>query len=1570
MLSVDSLRNPNCIHPLGYLSVQASGGVPGYTFEWSTGATGPILDNLWAGEYIVTVIDSEGEKAELTLSLVDDLAFPSADAGLPVVVNCTNSITTLSGSGSSGAGFLYQWLGLNGGVIQSGAQTLTPVINHTGTFRLTVTNAGNGCTAVDQTIVTALNAPPMAMATGGVLNCSIHTVTLGITYDPLHTIYGWTGPNGYTSNQLTPGVSSPGNYTFTLTDTLTGCINKSTAAVTSNMVLPNADASGGGTITCIQTSVLLNGSSTTPGVTWSWTGPNGFSSNQQNPTVSTAGAYTLIVTNPVNACTASDAITVTASLTAPAAMASVVGSLTCTILTAQLVGVSNSPGATFAWTGPNGYTSNQPTATTSVPGVYTLTVTNPGNGCTGTGTVTVLQNIVQPNASATGGTITCANAMVVLQGMSTTPGVNYSWNGPNAYFSNQQNPPVSGIGTYTLRVTNPTNGCTKTATATVSQNITPPSLSANAGIITCTNPLAPLQANSSTSGASYHWSGPNGFSSNLQNTTASGQGYYNVTVTSPVNGCSNTTSVYASANITPPFAYAGEDKPFNCFYNSVTINGSFSSNGPIYTYNWYTFDGNIVSGANTLYALVDLVGTYTLKVKNTSNGCFSLDSMVVAQSEPVTAVISQTTPVLCNGGQSGTAKANGGGGNFTYTYNWPNGQHTATATGLSAGTYIVTVIDGEGCSATATATITQLNLQAGILSTNQTIPGVNNGTATVNPIGGTSPYTAQWNNGQTAFNITNLAPGSYSVTVTDLNGCTVVKTTNVNAANCILTGTASSSNVTCFGAANGTATITLNGALNPVVYTWSNSGTTKTISNLQPGTYSVTATDAASCQMVQTAQVTGPQVLLTSLASQTNILCASNQNGSMSAGVTGGKQPYTYHWSNNGTGTMISGLEAGNYSLTVTDANGCTATLTASVTAPQAVSIVVQAKTDVPCPNGNNGSLTMSASGGTPPFSYIWSNGSTGASLSGLAPGTYTVTATDANACTKSLSAQIVVSDHTPPVLILKNATVDLDNNGNVVISPPLFDNGSSDAQCGIASWTVSPTNYSCAQVGQHIVTLTATDLGGNASTGTALVTVTDNIVPTMSCPANVAVGSCNPVVQFNMPQVADNCPVNPAQLQQLNGLPSGSSFPIGLTLQTFRYTDPSGNLGQCAFEITVGAGFSANTSATPGACGTCDGTATLSQTSGGALTVLWSNGQTGFTATGLCGGNYTATLTDAYGCTQTKNVQITVSDNVPPTLICPANIVAAYCNGATTYNLPLVQDNCTVDPAALSLVSGLPSGSIFPVGTTMQNFLYADGGGNVAQCTFSVTISGSNTQNVTTQAVTCTNICNGAASISLAGGTGPFNILWSNGQSGTNASNLCAGAYTVTVTDAAGCQQTSVAQVTQPLPLAISVAQVINDAGSAGTGSIDISVSGGLAPYTFLWTKNGLFYAATEDLFNLQQGQYGVFVTDANGCNVNGATLTVSNLVATAEAAWAQALSVQPNPASDALHLVFDAPIGQSTMVRLYDAGGRLVQTQYLEAADQSLVLDVASLNAGIFWMQIRLEDGQSAMRKVVVAR
>jgi hypothetical protein len=321
-------------------------------------------------------------------------------------------------------------------------------VSAAGTYTLVVTGA-NGCTSQASAEVTLDDVLPGATAQGGVLDCNSASVMLMGTGNGT---YAWSGPNNFVSTDQNPTVSAAGTYTLVVTGA-NGCTSQASAEVTLDDVLPGATAQGG-VLDCNTASVMLMG---TGNGTYAWSGPNNFESTEQNPTVSAAGTYTLVVTG-ANGCTSQASAEVTLDDVLPGATAQG-GVLDCNTASVMLIGTGN---GTYAWSGPNNFVSTEQNPTVSTAGTYTLVVTG-ANGCTSQASAEVSNDQQAPTASALGGSLDCVSGSIVLQGGGIG---SFSWSGPNNFTSTQQNPVVNTVGNYTLTVT-AGNGCTATATATV-----------------------------------------------------------------------------------------------------------------------------------------------------------------------------------------------------------------------------------------------------------------------------------------------------------------------------------------------------------------------------------------------------------------------------------------------------------------------------------------------------------------------------------------------------------------------------------------------------------------------------------------------------------------------------------------------------------------------------------------------------------------------------------------------------------------------------------------------------------------------------------------------------------------------------------------------------------------------------------------------------------------------------------------------------------------------------------------------------------------------------------------------
>jgi len=1008
------------------------------------------------------------------------------------------------------------------------------------------------------------------------------------------------------------------------------------------------------TITCAVTSVPLSGAGSTTGnsVSYVWLNPAGqVISNAITATASEPGQHALIVTNIVggNACKDTAFVNVPGNLTPPLAQAGPNMVLTCVVTQVQLQG-TGSLGSNYSYfwkvlLGGNIVSGvNTLTPVVNAPGTYSLRVTNIHNGCTAVSNAVVSANVAPPVITTAGGTFTCAAPNITLQASTNAPNPSYAWTGPGGFTSTAQNPVVNVAGTYTVLVTNGVSGCTATSTAIVIAGNDTPQVTATGGGITCAQSTVTLGATSTTQGVTYSWTGPGGFTSLISNPVVSVVGSYQVVATAP-NGCTTAANAAVILNNTPPGTTLASSGSLNCNNTSVNVLATSLGNPSNLTHSWTLPGGGTQNTGVVAFLAANAPGVYGVMVSNTATGCTSSASFTVVQYTNVTASIGNVDNANCFGGADGSLSVLPAGGNGVYTYLWSNGATTALNENLGAGTYLVTVSDSEGCSATLTAAVTAPTaIVTNAMATGETALGAADGTVTTSPTGGIPGYTYLWSNGETTQSINGLAAGSYSVTVTDANGCTRVRTINVNQFDCTLATEILSTDISCFGAGNGTAVLEFMGGAAPFTILWSTGNTTTNLSDLAAGSYSVSITDANNCPEVETFTIEEPSALVAN-ATGSVTSGSGTDDGTASANPTGGSGTYTFEWSNAETTATISGLAAGTYTVTVTDSNNCTAVQTVEVEAgncnlitnlqitnptcngasngsatvlltggtggftyawssgsttatetnlpagiqtvevtdtngcsiivpvellaPPAIVVVVDSSSVTSCPTSPEGYASVAATGGTGGLSIAWSNGQSNYEATGLVAGTYTAIVTDENGCTASTSVTILSDDNIAPVIVASNTPVPIGPDGNVVLTVQNM-NATVTDNCVLASVVILPGEFTCTQLGNHDVTITATDDAGNVTSQTITVTIIDNAAPILICsPSLVHCFADNPVF-YQAPTATDNCLILGGSFNITEGLPIGALFPTGTTTTTYTFMDAQGNIGTCSFEVTI----------------------------------------------------------------------------------------------------------------------------------------------------------------------------------------------------------------------------------------------------------------------------------------------------------------------------------------------------------------------------------------------------------------
>jgi gliding motility-associated-like protein len=443
---------------------------------------------------------------------------------------------------------------------------------------------------------------------------------------------------------------------------------------------------------------------------------------------------------------------------------------------------------------------------------------------------------------------------------------------------------------------------------------------------------------------------------------------------------------------------------------SITINVT-SSGSSTYTWSANANTGN-VNIATSLTA-----GTYTCTISQ--NGCVK-DTVIslIASSNPAISSISATN-VTCNGLTNGTIIISSViNGAQPYQYSINNCVTTQTSNifnNISSGTYTVCVSDFNGCTATSVVIISQPTslLINSLSTTNPNCSPGNNGSITVNASGGTLAYQYSINGSalQSSNVFANLGSGTYTITVSDANGCTVTSVQSISAPNAPIFSVAIATNVSCNGGNNGSISSTATGGQGQITYNLqptNQTNITGSFSNLNANSYTVTATDIAGCSVQTILIVSEPTQLQWTITSATNINCNGGNDGTITATASGGSGQLTYTLqptNQSNTSGNYSSLGANTYTITASDINGCTITTTLSITAPTAVQWATASSTNVTCNNASNGSITTTASGGTGQITYTLqptNQSNTSGGFMGLAPNSYTITATDINGCTST----------------------------------------------------------------------------------------------------------------------------------------------------------------------------------------------------------------------------------------------------------------------------------------------------------------------------------------------------------------------------------------------------------------------------------------------------------------------------------------------------------------------------------------------------------------------------------------
>ncbi|MFK8008288.1 MAG: gliding motility-associated C-terminal domain-containing protein [Saprospiraceae bacterium] len=1092
------------------------------------------------------------------------------------------------------------------------------------------------------------------------------------------------------------------------------------------------------------------------------------------------------------------------------------------------------------------------TATNLTTGTYTVTATD-NSGCTGTATAEITLDPEGVWLMFTFTPVTCNDGNDGTAHVSVMTGVapyTYIWNDPAG--TTNADPVNLSAGTYTVTVTD-TNGCSNYGPVTITQPTTIV-VTSNTTNETCSgvaDGTATVSPSGGTPGYTYLWS--DGQTTATANNLTAGD--YIVTVTDS-NGCTSISTLTVEST-NPLIAITGTPTPVSCFGGNdgsatVVVN---SGNGP-FSYLWD--NGQTTATANNLIA-----GDFTVTVTG-ANGCTSITTVTIPEPPILTVTTTTTMNVLCYGGSNGSITVSSNGGTGTVTYGWSNGETTGTISNLIAGIYTVTATDGNGCTATTSETITEPSeLTVTGSGTNVTVIGGNDGTATATPSGGTPGYTYLWSNGQTTATAINLTAGTYTVTVTDSNGCTT--TTIVEDPPCtVITLTTSHSNETCVGSMDGHVAVSTSGGTGQMTFLWSNGATTSVVNNLSVGTYTVTVTDQDGCTALgeETIELS-PEGIWVDIT--TTNACFNGSNGTANAIVTTGVAPYTYAWSNGATTANITGLAAGDYTVNVTDSNGCIGVFTATVGEENQI-VLTTSHSNETCVGSMDGHVAVSTSGGVGQMTFLWSNGATTSVVNNLSVGTYTVTVTDENNCTATGEETIELSP--------EGIWVDITTTNTCV-------NGSAGTANAIVTTGVAPYTYAWnngattanitgLSAGNYTVTVTDSNSCIGVFTAEVTVSISTIVITTISTMDPSNPGASDGAIDIE-PSGGSGTNYtylwsNGAITQDISGLVAGCYTVI--VSNNGSQTCETICIPQVPCELTLEV-TTTNNNCLNNNIGTATATIT-SNCSSTTYTYSWTDSTgasvgTTQTISGLLNGTYLVTVTDGNGLTVTGSGVVTGANGITSTITGTNNL----CNGDST------------GTATVTGMGGSTYTYMWSNNGTTQTITTLTAGTYTVTVTDTVTGCTSVSQvtiveppvttiTATTTPPTTTGGSDGTITVTVTGGTPGYTYLWSNG--GTTPTIMApVGCYTVTVTDANGCTATAEPCITDPPPCVLSLSSTPETCNPGNNGTVMASIIGCNPPVSFVWeNSNEVVVGNTAMIMNLPAGMYFVTATDANLISLN----------------------------------------------------------------------------------------------------
>lgn len=879
--------------------------------------------------------------------------------------------------------------------------------------------------------------------------------------------------------------------------------------------------------------------------------------------------------------------------------------------------------------------------------------------------------------------------------------------------------------------------------------------------------------------------------------------------------------------------------PTTCGGNTGTITAIIAGGVPPYQ---YSVDGGALQGSNVFTGLSS--GAHTVFAQDGA-GCNNTITVTVTSLASLPGAVTGNTGTSCPGVNNGsiTVLPSAGFAPFSYSLNGGPGQASGTFTGVPAGSHTIIFTDATGCTGTLTATVAAgASISSSASTISASCPGANNGSATITPTSGTGPYTfsldgGPFQAGAVPYVLYPLTSGSHIITIRDANNCTGTRTVFIGSGTGI-TSTFISTLTSCPGVNNGTVTITPTNGTAP--YTYSADGgpfqTSNILPGLAPGSHIITIKDAANCTGTKTVTITsGTEIAF--FYSTINSSCSGGGNGTITVIPVTGTAPYAFSL-NGGTpqsSPVLTGAPAGYNTVVMIDANGCSASMQIFIMGGSISVSGTATASPTSCPGALNGTVTVTASGGSPPYSYSLDGGApqTSNTLTGVGTGPHVVTVIDAGGCLANINVTVGAGPG-----ISGTATT-------TATSCPGVSNGSATVTSvnGLAPYTYSVDGgpaqasplFTDLSSGTHVISFS--DASG--CIGTTSVTVAPGTALTAtasgsntSC-AGVNNGSVTAVpASGSAPyQFSINGSINYQPGATFNGLAPGS--------YTVTVKDNTGCTGTAIASVAAGTNIVSTVATVNPACAnTSTGTLTITPSTGSSPFQYSLNGfppQASNVYSNLAPGNYTIAISDASGCTGTNTAILTANSQ----LATQVAITSPLCNGNNNGGISLTPTG-GVTPYQYSINSGATyqTSTIF---NGLASGTYTIRIKDNVGCTKDTTVIVNQPPVLTTTATSTAASCagnDGVITIAANGGTTIYQYSI-NGTTFVSSGSITApavGPYTITVKDANGCLATATT----------SVALVDNmtvDAGADTTVCAEQSIT--LQPQTnpqtniFSWSPN-----------------------------------------------------------------------------------------------------------------------------------